>query len=466
MADTETTGQAGIDAETARNAADILSIIADYENEVDTIVGETEDYAGAEPSKGTLGQTQPATPVPATEPPQAVNESTGSEAAPTQPSEQTSTEPELDAQAEILRLQLERTKKLQQDAAAAMSEAQAEETVTYLEPLEQAPVVPEAITEQPHSPSQDLTLDKEQPAQIETATAAASQQEREVFMSMFEDIRSELRSASEQRQTFAQQLTASQARLTHLEHTAESTPRVSPSSTTVPAVPKPTVSPVDEPVIPPVNEPASVQQNTDNQVLTQILAAQSDLAQEIKAIKCHMAKPTYSKGIPIETIRQPESYTLNTLAAELTRMKSHVQRLEHGRMPLSNPMGAYTKPTPPFGRHDTVITQQIQDLHTQLEQTYSEQVAMAQTLAQANQTTQCLQDRINQQDNALVEKSQQLNSLYVQRENETAHLHAQLSNQTEALSQANQALHEEISQRKEVERMLRDISSQFQPCRY
>ena len=38
MAETETDEQVGIDSDTAQKAADILSLIADYEEEVDTVV--------------------------------------------------------------------------------------------------------------------------------------------------------------------------------------------------------------------------------------------------------------------------------------------------------------------------------------------------------------------------------------------------------------------------------------------
>ena len=40
MAGTKTTEQAVVDADSARNASDILALIADYENEVGTVVDE------------------------------------------------------------------------------------------------------------------------------------------------------------------------------------------------------------------------------------------------------------------------------------------------------------------------------------------------------------------------------------------------------------------------------------------
>lgn len=453
MADTQTTGQIEVDAETARNAADILSIIADYEDEMDTVVGAPEEQSVASPSSAPLGQSQPAAPVRVEAPPQPKVESKESEAAPTPPSEPTSTEPQLDAQAEILRLQMDRAKKLQEDAAAAKSKAQAEEAVTQSETIYQAPVPTQVQTKQEDFPSPDLTLERAQPTRIESTPAAPSQQGQEAFTHILEDIRSELRDAAEQRRAFAQQLTASQERITHLEQTAESTTRVSPSDTTVSAVPKPGVSPV--------SDPTSVPQATDNQVLMQILAGQSNLVQEIKSIKGQLANPWHPQGTPFEATPQPEPCTLNTLAAELTQLKSHLHQLEYGRTPLSNPVEAYTKQTHSLPHHDTAITQQIQDLRMQLEQTYGEREAIAETLTQASQTTQCLRDKIRQQEKTIVEKSQQLNTLYIQRENETTRFHTQLADQADALSQAKQALHKEISQRREVEHMLAEINAQF-----
>jgi len=453
MAATQTTGQIEVDADTARNAADILSLIADYEDEMETVVGEPEEQAVAGPSGTSLGHSQPAAPVRAEAPPQPMVESRISEAAPTQPSEQTSTEPQLDAQAEILRLQMDRAKKLQEDTAAAKSKAQADEAVMQPESIYQSPVPTQVQTKQEDSPSPDLTLEKAQPTRIESTTAASSPQGHEAFTHILEDIRSELRDAAEQRHAFAQQLTASQERIAHLEHTAESTPRVSPSNTTVSAVPEPVMSPVDE--------PTSVPQTTDNQVLLQILAAQSNLVQEIKAIREHSGNPLHPEGTPFEATPQPEPCTLDTLAAELTRVTSHLNQLEYGKTHLSNPVEAYTKQTHALPRHDTAIAQQIQDLRMQLEQTYDEREAMAETLSQTSQTTQCLRDKIRQQEKTLVEKGQQLNTLYIQRENETTQYHTQLADQADALSQAKQALHKEISQRREVENMLAEISSQF-----
>jgi len=453
MADTQTTGQIEVDAETARNAADILSIIADYEDEMDTVVGEPEEQAVARPSRAPLGQSQPTAPVRAKEPPQPMVEPRESEPAPTQPSERTSTEPQLDAQAEILRLQMDRAKQLQKDAAAARSEAKADEAGAQSESIYQTPVPPQVQTKQEDSPSPDLTPAKSQTTRNETTTVPSSQPGHEAFTHILEDIRSELHNAAEQRHAFAQQLTASQERIAHLEQKAESAPRVSPSGTTVSAVPKPVVSPVDE--------PTSVPQVTDNQILKQILTAQSTLVQEIKAIRGHSGNPLHPEGTPFEAMPQPEPCTLDTLAAELTRVKSHLNQLENGKTHLSNPVEAYTKQTHTLPRHDIAITQQIQDLRMQLEQTYGEREAMAETLTQTSQTTQCLRDKIRQQEKTLVEKGQQLNTLYIQRENETTQYHTQLADQADALSQAKQALHKEISQRREVENMLAEISSQF-----
>jgi hypothetical protein len=122
MAETETTEHVGVDL--FRDAAGILSLIADYEKEVDTVVGEPEEVAITSLGTSKPVQSQQATSVQQKPAVVSLEEQVATaQDQPPKPTLSTSDEhsQDLDEQAEALQQQLSRAKQLHSQTTTAAS---------------------------------------------------------------------------------------------------------------------------------------------------------------------------------------------------------------------------------------------------------------------------------------------------------------------------------------------------------
>lgn len=129
MAAVQTNEQLEIDSDNAQNAADILALIADYEDEVDTVVDDQEEKATASLGRGPTVRSRPVSSV-QQEPSsssleaqiagaQATADHKQRDATQGKQSQQASMGQQLDEQVEALQQQLSRTKQLRSDATTA-----------------------------------------------------------------------------------------------------------------------------------------------------------------------------------------------------------------------------------------------------------------------------------------------------------------------------------------------------------
>jgi len=135
MSGTQSTEQTVINADTARNAADILALIADYENEVDTVADDPVAEREADADRRKSGGSQPTTPVQKKDPrstsaaapvdaavptpARTGTEQRKSKATSVEPAQAASTQTEADTEAIIRQHQRARAQQLQSEAATS-----------------------------------------------------------------------------------------------------------------------------------------------------------------------------------------------------------------------------------------------------------------------------------------------------------------------------------------------------------
>lgn len=453
MAVTQSTGQKEIDAETARNAADILSIIADYENEVDTVVGDSTENAGADLNSGKHEQPRAETPVhqtaptgqpaapaaapPEPEPPepaQALDEQSEAAETPAESSQPSSTQESLDEQMEMLQRQMNRTRELQDAGANALA-------------AEDPPAVSEVQT--PEDPIPDLTASQSTPpAQTQPDASFA------------EELESVKESIAELKGMVKQGLNAGQS--------AEAVRAAEASAETV-----------------------ATELGAMRNVLSETLAAQTALTQEVQMIKTQMAEqnhvyvqevqaqqppsstvaasaPAYQAVNPNQQDTAEELIQLKARIAELEGLNTSVNHQPGNDMPYANAQGFAAGVT-----QENLAARQAQELGTLLEVTNADKQALEVNLIEAHRSIQNLQLKSQLQDESISDYMRQVTELHAKFEvqtqamrtqfkEQTSALRAQVVDQNAALIKAQHQLRQEVAQRKEVEQLLGAMRSRFQ----
>lgn len=419
MAETETTGLVTVDPETAQKAADILSLIADYEDEVDTVVSLPEQDASVQqkPAIASLeeqiaaaqnAQTEPVQPI--DKPSQLDSVKSEVNTTPKEVSPQTSTHQEIDEQAEALQLQLDRAKQLRSENATAA-------TVETIPP----PV-------QDRQQTADLT-------------------------NVLNEIKSELNTATAQRNLFADQLNSVVSRINKLE-------------TTKPGIQTQPSGQVDF-------ENLHAKLSNAGNILNEALTAQMELAREVKAIKTHIAYTNRAPG-PNTFVEQqqngyvgfapqsppqyqPVSAERDMLVAELAVVKDRLGKLEYTKTSVNTQQsGVVTSlqgKLDETSRNNEILNAQIQELVDLLEKSNSDRYALETDLIVANKTINDLHANIPPlpQEGRIADHVKQITEL-----------RAKVVSQTAKLTKAHHELQQEIAQRRKTEQMLKGISKRFQ----
>lgn len=411
MAETETTERVGVDSDTAKNAADILSLIADYEDEVDTVVGEPEEETITSLGTSKPVQSQQATSV--QQKPAVVSlEAQVAAAAQDQPPKPTlpttdEHSQDLDGQVEALQQQLSRAKQLRSENATAAS--------------------------------------------VETTPAVQDQQQIADFTNVLNEIRSELHAATDQRNLFANQLASAVSRIDKLETTKANFQTQTSGQANF--------------------EKLQAELSTTGNILTEALTAQIKFVREVEAIKTNFAYTNQPRGgspfvgqqqngfvglsVQSPPQYQPVSTERDMLIEELAFIKARLKKLEYTKTSVNSQQSGISAGLQwqlyETARNNEILNAQVQELVELLEGSNADRNVLEADLAQAHKTINNLQVKAQPQEEKNIDYSNQITKL-----------RAQLVNQTARLTKTHHGLQQEIAQRRKAEQMLKGISTRFQ----
>lgn len=432
MAETETTEQVGVDSDTAQKAADILSLIADYEEEVDTVVGETQEEAITSLGASKHVQSQHAASVqqkPAVIPLEAqVAAAQNQSPKPTLPTTDEHSQ-DLDGQVEALQQQLSRAKQLH---------------------------------------SQTTTV-----ASIETTPVDSDQQQVANLANMLNETRAELHTASAQRNLFADQLASSVSRIDKLETTKANFQTQTSGQGNF--------------------EKLQTELSATGNILTEVLTAQIELAREVEAIKTKIAYTNQPRsgspfvgqqqnrfvGLSVQTPPQyqPVSTERDMLIEELFLIKARLRKLEYTKTSVNSQQSGISAglqgQLDETARNNEILNAQVQELVGLLEGSNIDRNVLEADLALANKTINDLQTRAQTQEDRIADYVKQIIELHAQlvdqaakqtntHVKQVAELRAQLVKQTARLTKTHHELQLEIAHRRKIEQILKRISKQFQ----